>query len=89
MRSGAHKLAVQNLNARAAEIPDKPTAQITAITVGGGTDGQDLVTVLYLGATLKFPHLDSYTPVVGHMVVLDRVGGSWTIIGRPVGFPAT
>lgn len=84
---GAHRLALQQLDARAADVPDKPTAEVTAITPGGGSDGQDLVTVLYLGAALQFPHMDHYTPVVGHMVVLDRVGGSWTIVGRPIGFP--
>lgn len=89
MRSGAHRLALQQLNSRAADLPDLPTAEVTAITVAGGTDGGDLVTVTYDGADLQLPHMSTYTPVVGHLVVLVRVGGSWTILGRPVGFPSS
>lgn len=87
MASGADRLVRQQLDRKAADMPDWPTATVTAITVGGGSDGQDLVTVNYLGASLKFPHMAHYTPVVGHVVALIRIGGNWTIAGRPVGFP--
>lgn len=87
MRSGAQRLALQQLNARAAEMPELPTATVTAVATTGSTDGAALVTVDYLGASLQLPHLENYTPVVGHEVVLIRVGGLWTILGRPVGFP--
>ena len=87
MRPGARRLALQQLNARIPDVPDKPTAVVIAITTAGGRDGFDLVTVNYLGAELDLPHMAHYTPAVGHVVVLERVGGSWTIAGRPVGFP--
>lgn len=89
MRSGAQRLAQQNLAARAASLPDWPTATVIAVAAGGGTDGQDLATVDHDGAELELPHMAHYTPVVGDVVVLIRVGGSWTILGRPVGFPST
>lgn len=87
MTTGAQRFALQQLNARGPELPDWPRALVTAITVGGGTDGQSLVTVDYRGAELDFPHMDHYTPVVGHVVALARVDGVWTIFGRPIGFP--
>jgi hypothetical protein len=89
VRPGAHRLVQQRLNSRLAELPDLPVATVTAITVGGGTDGLDLVTVNWNGSPLDLPHLNTYTPVVGDRVVLLRVGGLPTIIGRPVGFPTS
>lgn len=86
MRPGAHRLAMQQLNARGDGDP-WPTATVTAVTAGGGADGEDLVTVTYLGAELNLPHMDHYTPVVEHVVALVRIGGLWTVFGRPVGFP--
>lgn len=87
MTSGADRLARQQLDRKAAQMPDWPTAVVTAIDVAGGWDGQDLVTVDYFGSSQTFPHMAHYTPVVGHVVALIRIGGSWTIAGRPVGFP--
>lgn len=87
MTSGADRLVRQQLDRRVADLPDWPTAVVTAVTAGGGTDGQDLVTVNYLGSIQKLPHLDTYTPVIGHVVALARVNGLPTVIGRPIGFP--
>ena len=87
MASGADRLVRQQLDRKAAELPDWPTAVVTDISVGGGSDGQDLVTVNYLGSSLDLPHMAHYTPAVGHVVALVRIGGNWTIHGRPVGFP--
>lgn len=87
MPSGAQKLAAQLLDRTAKGIPDWPLAQITAITAGGGTDGNSLVTVNYKGASLELPHMPYYTPVVGHVVVLHRAGGQWIVAGNPIGFP--
>lgn len=71
----------------AKQIPEKPIATVTAVATGAGTDGQTLVTVSYAGASLALPHKASYTPVVGHIVVLDRAGGQWIVDDRLVGFP--
>lgn len=87
MATGRQRFALQQLERAAAGLPDWPVAEVTAITVGGGTDGNALVTVDYQGATLKVPFLLHYTPVVGHVVALGRSGGNWIILGRPGGFP--
>lgn len=88
MASGARRFALQQLDRVAADVPDLPLAEVTAIDPTGGTDAEALVTVLYLGAELDLPHLAHYTPTVGDKVALARYGGVWTIIGRPVGFPS-
>lgn len=69
------------------DIPEFPTGRVTAITAGASTDHLNLVTVRYRGADLKLPYLTHYTPVVGDVVALARIGGNPTIIGRPGGFP--
>lgn len=88
MASGARRFALQQLDRFAEDNPGElPLADITTVTAGGATDGNALVTVNYLGAALQLPYLSQYTPVVNHRVALGRVGGIWTILGRPVGFP--
>lgn len=88
MSSAARRFALQQLE-RTTPVPEMPLATVTAVTAAGASDGNALVTVNYLGASLQFPYVDSYTPVVGHRVALIRMGGTWTIFGRPVGFPAS
>jgi hypothetical protein len=87
MPDGRRRLAAHLLKPHTADIPDWPVATVTAITVGGGTDGLDLVTVNYAGSSLKLSHFTHYTPAVGHVVALGRSGGSWIILGRLGGFP--
>jgi hypothetical protein len=87
MPTGAQRFALQQLERSAPTVPDLPLATVTTVTAGASTDDIALVTVNYLGASLKFPYLTSYTPVVGHRVALGRCGGVWTILGRPGGFP--
>ena len=91
MPTGRQKLAKQLSPSKAAgKLPDAPSwprAKVTAVTAGGGTDSNSLVTVVYKGATLKLPHFPFYTPAVGHNVVLIRVEGQWHVLGNPVGFP--
>lgn len=88
MSSATRRLALQQLD-RTTPVPEMPLATVTAVAAAGAPDGNALVTVNYLGASLQFPHIDSYTPVVGHRVGLIRMGGTWTIFGRPIGFPAS
>lgn len=87
MPSGTQRFARQLLDQQAAGMPEQPRATVTAVAAGGGTDGQALVTVDYAGASLDLPHKASYTPVVGHIVVLARAGGTWIVDDRLVGFP--
>lgn len=86
MSSGLDRLVRLQLD-RVADVPDWPEAVVKSIAVGGGTDGLDLVTVSYQGATLALPHYAHYTPAVGHVVTLIRAGGTWRIFGRSIGFP--
>lgn len=90
MPTGAQRFAKQQLQQHATAataIPNLPLAQVTAVTAGGGTDGNSLVTVSYNGASLALPHLAQYTPVVNDVVVLIRAGGQWIAAGKAVGFP--
>lgn len=89
MTSGARRLALQQLDARGPGVPDLPRATVVTVAAGAGSDGESLVTVDYLGARLDLPHMAHYTPLVDDVVALIRVGGIWTIFGRPVGFPTT
>jgi hypothetical protein len=73
---GARRFALQQLDRAATDVPELPTATVTAYTSG------QRVTVEYLGASLQFRHLSSYTPVAGHKVVLGRSGGNWFVLGR-------
>jgi hypothetical protein len=76
--TGVSRFAQQMLDRAAADLPELPTATVTAYTAGLRA------TVNYQGATLQLKHLSTYTPVVGHVVVLARSGGNWLILGRPV-----
>lgn len=87
MVSGAARLSQQLLDTTAAATPDGQIATVTAVAATGGTDGQPLVTVRHNGAVLSYPHFSSYSPAVGDVVALGRWGGTWVILGRPVGFP--
>jgi hypothetical protein len=89
MPSGTRAFVLGQLDRANRDRPTElPIATITAITAGGGTDLQSLVTVDYDGGSLALPHMDYYTPAVGARVALAKVGGVWTILGRPIGHPA-
>lgn len=75
------------LDRAADEAAELPSATVVAVTPGAAADGNALVTVRYLGADLKLPYMAHYTPGVGHKVTLGRVGGTWVIFGRVIGFP--
>jgi len=87
MATGRQRFAQQQIDAAARSVPEDPSAVVTAVQAGAATDGLALVTVTYLGAKMQFRYLTSYTPVVGHQVVLGRTGGDWYIKGRLGGFP--
>lgn len=87
MADGASRLTAHLLQPPDEDLPELPKATVTAVTPGGASDGNALVTVDYLGSTLQFGYLSSYTPAVGHVVALGRIGGNWTILGRPIGHP--
>lgn len=74
--------------------PDRPPswldpATVDHIAVGAGTDGADLVYVVWHGVTVPVAHLASYAPAAGHVVLLNVQGPSLVIVGRVVGTPPT
>jgi hypothetical protein len=89
MPSGAQRFTRQQIDKALTPPPpaDLPVATVTAVTAGGGTDGQALATVNYLGSAQQLAHLLTYTPAVNDQVLLARAGGTWIILGRLGGFP--
>ncbi len=72
------------------ELPDDThcRATITAVTAGGASDGNALVTVRWRGAELTAAdYPDSYTPVVGHRVLCVVVDAELSILHRGIGIP--
>lgn len=60
---------------------------IAAVTAGAAADGNAAVTVTVTGNTIPAPYLASYTPTVGHTVVVVLVLNSPLILGRVIGLP--
>jgi hypothetical protein len=60
---------------------------VSAVTTGAGTDGGDVVEVTIGDDVFEAPHLSSYAPASGHVVLVLLVNGSPLVLGRPVGFP--
>lgn len=87
MSEGSRRFALQLLDRAADGLPEWPMAAVVTVQPGAASDGLALVRVNYRGALIQLPYMAHYTPVVGHNVVLARVGGEWTIVGRPVGHP--
>lgn len=61
-------------------------ATVTAVTAGGAADGNALVTVNWQGASVRVAYAASYTPVVGHVVLLARTQPP-VILCRLIGTP--
>lgn len=71
-------------------VPDtrQIVATIAAVTAGGASDGNALVTVTWRGRTLPVNGYNrTYTPVVGHRVVCDYIDSQLFISYSPVGAP--
>lgn len=62
---------------------------IATVTAGAATDGNALVVVDYQGAQVRAAYGAHYTPVVGHRVLMARVGPQLAIICRLIGTPPT
>lgn len=61
---------------------------VASVTPGGASDGNALATVTYRGVTQEAAYLASYTPTVGHTVLLLVTStGSVVILGRTLGTP--
>lgn len=63
-------------------------ATVATVVAGGAADGNALVTVTWRGAAIKAAYLASYTPTVGHVVlVLYQPPGGLVILGHVIGTP--
>lgn len=60
---------------------------VATVTAGAGYGGSTLVEVDWLGGRYALPYLDSYTPTVGHAVLLLVQRPQLVIVGRVVGRP--
>lgn len=62
-------------------------ATVMTVTAGGATDGASLCQVAWRGVTIPVAYLASYSPVVGHVVLLNVQPPQVVIVGRVVGIP--
>lgn len=63
------------------------TAEVVAVDVGASEDGVALITVKWSGGQDYASYVDSYTPVVGHVVDCGYNGAALHIHGRLIGIP--
>jgi hypothetical protein len=59
---------------------------VAAVSAGGAADGNALVTVTWQGTSIQVAYAASYTPVVGHVVLLARTQ-PLVILCRVIGTP--
>jgi hypothetical protein len=65
-------------------------ATVATVTAGAAADGNAAVTVTWRGQSVKAAYLSSYTPTVGHIVVvLYQPPGGLLILGRVIGTPTS
>lgn len=63
-------------------------AQVQAVDLGAASDGNGLLTVTYGDSNQQCAYLDSYTPQVGHTVILlISSDGGLLCLGHPIGTP--
>lgn len=63
-------------------------AMVTVVTAGGAEDGNNLCTLLWRGSTVDAAYLASYTPTVGHVVLVAyQPPGGLVVLGRVIGTP--
>jgi hypothetical protein len=87
-----------NVNRLAAQVTDGQRPQgapycwtepatVTSVVNGAAADSNALVTVNWRGALQQAAYLASYTPAVGHTVIVVYQDGELTILGRTIGTP--
>jgi hypothetical protein len=81
---------VANVLAASSDQPSPwAVGKVSAVTVGGGADGADLVTVTWNGTDVQVAHGAHYTPVVGDVVLMARHRSQLAVVMRLVGIPPT
>lgn len=61
--------------------------QVIAVSAGAAKDGNALVTVAWRGASVNVPYPSSYSPAVGHVVLLLIQPPQVVLIARLIGTP--
>ena len=61
---------------------------VVTVVAGAAADGNALVTVSWRGTSVAVPYPSSYTPVVGHVVLLLVAPPQVVIVARLLGTPA-
>ncbi len=65
-------------------------AVVATVSAGAAADGNALATVTWRGQSIRAAYLASYTPTVGHNVIVAyQPPGGLLILGRVIGTPAT
>lgn len=64
------------------------TATVDSVTAGAAADGNAQLVISIDGDLVASPYLESYTPVVGHLVRVELTDGSPLVTGRIIGLPA-
>lgn len=60
---------------------------VTAVAAGAAADGNALVTVSWRGVEVSVPYPASYTPVVGHTVLVVYQDKQLFVLARLIGTP--
>lgn len=85
------RLADQIATASAPAAKLDPVAVVTNVAAGAAADGNALVTVDWMGDSYQASYLNTYTPVVGHVVRIEWLASNGTgqllILGRIIGTP--
>lgn len=61
---------------------------VVTVTPGGAADGNSLAVVSWRGTNVACPYPSTYTPVVGHVVLLLIDPPRVVIVARLIGTPA-
>jgi hypothetical protein len=62
-------------------------AVVAAVTPGGASDGNALVTLTWRGMSIAAAYSSAYTPVAGHTVLVHVQPPSVVILARVIGTP--
>lgn len=90
---GLKRLAAELHRARPPQAQGAPACWVepglvATVTAGAAADSNALVAVTYRGVTTEAAYLSSYTPTVGHVVLLlVQSSGSVVVLGRLIGTP--
>ncbi|HEX5543674.1 MAG TPA: hypothetical protein VFX60_19325 [Micromonospora sp.] len=91
MRIGAQRLAAElgrDRPPQGVQYCWMEPGEVTSVTAGAASDGNDLARVTYRGVTADAAYLAGYTPTVGHVVVLlIQSTGSVLILDQVIGTP--